>query len=402
MPAPKNRFEPLESFFASLPSYTERDYELGIAKCADYCGSHGREDALLGLIGTGGEVAFDAFFCLCTLYRRNRDYALMNDLVQAHPEFRPHPLYNHILIQYQVHSEAFYDYDALLKMAYEDARAFRDNSGFLQAFCNAFVTICENCNDDDRAGLVRNWYDAVSTCIDIAIRKNPGYAKYYVTKARLISLKHQYREADDLIRKAISSEDSSRHDYAITVANYQYYRLRFHFDERLYWLESRMEKLETACAALAVPPPEESSVLPEPEVYAGDEPFAFVSYAHKDVSEVYDVLRALQKGGIRFWYDRGIEPGEEWPEKVARRVAHSRVVVVMLSAAAVASANVRREVNLALSENKVLVVVQLDDAELSLGMKLQFGLFQMILKQNYSDQQFISVLSKSLEKELDQ
>ena len=403
MPEQDHQFEPLEHYLSSLPSRETREYERRIAKCADYCSAHQKEGELLALLDSGLPIAFDAFFCMCTLYRRNRDFALMAELMQSHPEFHSYPLYNHIRIQYLVHSEAFYDYDALLQMAYDDARTFRDNSGFLQAFCNAFVTICENCNDDDRSRLVRNWYDTVLIGINQALENDPTYAKFYVTKARLIAQKGQYREADELLRKAISNEDSSRHDYAITIANYQYYRLRFHVDERLFLLASRMEQLETICSSLVAGGSENAEPgegADEPDAYDGDAPFAFISYAHSDRSEVCGVLRFLQQRGIRFWYDKGIEPGEEWPEKVALRLAESGVVVVMLSAAALASANVRREVNLALSENKKLIVVQLDNAELSLGMKLQFGLFQMILKSNYSCRQFYGLIGNSITKEL--
>ena len=49
-------------------------------------------------------------------------------------------------------------------------------------------------------------------------------------------------------------------------------------------------------------------------VYQGDNPFVFVSYAHKDSDAVYRILRLLQGRGLRIWYDEGITPGSEWPE----------------------------------------------------------------------------------------
>ena len=47
--------------------------------------------------------------------------------------------------------------------------------------------------------------------------------------------------------------------------------------------------------------------------YNGDAPYVFISYAHKDSSVVFPILRALQNEGLRFWYDAGIKLGSEWP-----------------------------------------------------------------------------------------
>lgn len=403
MPERTEPFEPLESYFAGLPPYETHAYEKGIAKCSDHCKTGHKEEQLRALMDSDSPQAFDAFFCLCTMYRRNRDYSLMNDLIRSHPQFEKHPLYRHILTQYLVHSEAFYDYDELLKMAYDDACMAGDNPGFLQAFCNAFVTICESCNAEDLPALIRNWYDPALTSINRAIKEDPDYAKFYVTKARIISLKRQYKEADDLIRQAISKEDSSRHDYAITISNYQNYRQRFHFDNRIFLLEERIRKLEDALAAGAVPAgtEDEAGAVPgDPIPYDGDEAYAFISYAHEDAPEVYGVLRALTGSEVRYWYDRGIEPGTEWPEEVARHIAKSAIILVMLTPASLASANVRREVNLALSEEKNMIVVELQDVEMSLGMKLQFGLYQMIRKSLYQEREFHSLLCSALKKEM--
>lgn len=40
--------------------------------------------------------------------------------------------------------------------------------------------------------------------------------------------------------------------------------------------------------------------------YEGDLPYIFVSYAHKDSREVFDLLEKLSAHGYRIWYDGGI------------------------------------------------------------------------------------------------
>ena len=53
------------------------------------------------------------------------------------------------------------------------------------------------------------------------------------------------------------------------------------------------------------------------EAYTGKEPFIFVCYAHKDKELVYPELAWLRDQGFNIWYDEGISPGEEWPERLA-------------------------------------------------------------------------------------
>ena len=64
----------------------------------------------------------------------------------------------------------------------------------------------------------------------------------------------------------------------------------------------------------------------------------------------------------------------------------------MLSAQSINSPNVRRELSLALSENKKIIAVMLEEVVLSAGMRLQLELQQMIMKYQYSDERFLEKL----------
>jgi len=44
--------------------------------------------------------------------------------------------------------------------------------------------------------------------------------------------------------------------------------------------------------------------------YVGDEPYAFVCYAHDDQGVVYPEIRWLHEQGINLWYDEGIFAGK--------------------------------------------------------------------------------------------
>ena len=73
-----------------------------------------------------------------------------------------------------------------------------------------------------------------------------------------------------------------------------------------------------------------TTLHPPFEAYNGDEPFLFVSYAHKDSAEVFPELVALRGMGVRIWYDEGIDPGNEWPEEIEAALKKSAMFLVFI------------------------------------------------------------------------
>ena len=61
----------------------------------------------------------------------------------------------------------------------------------------------------------------------------------------------------------------------------------------------------------------EVATVPPFDAYQGDEPYVFVSYAHKDAAMVYEEITRLHEAGCKIWYDEGIEASNEWPEEIA-------------------------------------------------------------------------------------
>lgn len=107
--------------------------------------------------------------------------------------------------------------------------------------------------------------------------------------------------------------------------------------------------------------------------YGGDEPYLFVSYAHRDEAAVFGVLRALHERRCRVWYDEGIEVGVNWPQAVAERLRDSDTVLVFLSKHALESQNCQREINFSVSQRKKLLVVRLDDCTPPPGLGMQLS-----------------------------
>jgi formylglycine-generating enzyme required for sulfatase activity len=119
--------------------------------------------------------------------------------------------------------------------------------------------------------------------------------------------------------------------------------------------------------------------LPCP-AYTGKEPYLFISYAHADGDRVYPEIKALYDQGYRIWYDEGITPGNEWSEEIARAITDSAMFVVFISQAAIQSRNVRREISFALNKNKLFLPIHLEEVSLSLGLELNMGNVQWVMK----------------------
>jgi hypothetical protein len=143
-----------------------------------------------------------------------------------------------------------------------------------------------------------------------------------------------------------------------------------------------------------------SAIKPPIEAYSGSKPYLFASYSHKNMKEVFGILKKLAESRFRIWYDEGIEPGNEWPEEVGRALTGCRLFVVFMSPQAMESRNVRNEINLASSENKDIMVVNLQPAELSEGMKLQIGTVQYINKHQMAEEEFMEKLKGVLNPDL--
>jgi len=137
--------------------------------------------------------------------------------------------------------------------------------------------------------------------------------------------------------------------------------------------------------------------LPLPcDSYVGDEPYVFASYAHKDGRLVFPELSALHARGVRIWFDEGIDPGNEWPEHIARALDKASVFLVFVTQAAVASRNVRNEVNYALSEGKPFLAVYLEETKLPPGMQLRMGDIQAIMKWRMTPEHYARKLASAL------
>jgi hypothetical protein len=124
----------------------------------------------------------------------------------------------------------------------------------------------------------------------------------------------------------------------------------------------------------AEPPPAGSG----PITYNGEDSFAFASYKRQDLPLAAPVMRKVRECGVPVWYDAHIPGGAEWDEVIEDRLARSRFVIAFLSAAAVESKYVRREVKFADALNRPLLTVVMEDVTLRYGLKMMMTQYQML------------------------
>ena len=94
------------------------------------------------------------------------------------------------------------------------------------------------------------------------------------------------------------------------------------------------------------------------KAYRGKEKYVFISYAHRDRSMVLSELELLQKLGCRFWYDEGIEAGEDWAARIGNSLSGSSAVLLFASDYALKRDNVLREIRYALDNRLPILVVK--------------------------------------------
>lgn len=132
-----------------------------------------------------------------------------------------------------------------------------------------------------------------------------------------------------------------------------------------------------------------------PEPYEGNEPYCFVSYAHNDIEAVYPVISALCNAGIRVWYDKGLNVGQEYHERILDRIKKCSCFIVFFSKWAVdinRSVFITNEVDQAKESQKPIYPVYIDEL-ITLPAKLIFigipDLQSLILRTSENNSAFV-------------
>ncbi len=376
-----------------LPDEKTREYEKKITALATKHQDEMSVNNFKEVMDRDIDVSYEAFYCLETIYRRNKDYSKLATLIEEarqHKGFAERISFKHICIMYNVHSESLYDYEEILEQAHQSACEMFNNSGYQHTFANAFATIVDKCLFEDSVKIIEKWYETALYCVNKAIDLDPKYAKFQSTKARIVSFKGRYDEANELLLRAIDLEDSRKADYALLIGNYQYYRTM---------IAIRRQNLGLKPASTVKNEEHNTDVLCD-EGFINNKPYAFVSYSHTDREEVVKVIQKLRCQGYNVWYDNDIVPGQDWAEEIGKHLAGAQLFVLAISHSALLSGNVRNEITMAQNRKKTIIPVFLEEVYLSEGAELQLQRYHWIQKYDMSQEAFYNALFAALDKEL--
>jgi len=93
---------------------------------------------------------------------------------------------------------------------------------------------------------------------------------------------------------------------------------------------------------------------------AGSDIDIFISYARVDMQFVDRLERDLQEAGYTTWVDRQkLQGGQIWRREIEMAIERSHIIIVVVTPPAMASFNVRIEIDYAISEHKQVLLLEL-------------------------------------------
>ena len=105
----------------------------------------------------------------------------------------------------------------------------------------------------------------------------------------------------------------------------------------------------------------------------------FISYASHDAEVAQKACSTLEAAGFPCWMaPRDVKPGAQYADAIVRAISDAQAVVLVLSASAVASSHVGREVERAASKHKQIIAFRLDAATLNPALEYFLGESQRI------------------------
>ncbi len=118
----------------------------------------------------------------------------------------------------------------------------------------------------------------------------------------------------------------------------------------------------------------------------------FISYSHRDKTVADAACAILEKRGIRCWIaPRDVTPGKDWGGEIVDAIGASQVLILIYSASANESPQIRREVERAVSKGLPVLPVRIEDAPMSKSLEYFI-----------SSQHWLDAITPPLEQHLEQ
>ncbi|MCM2312906.1 MAG: tetratricopeptide repeat protein [Steroidobacteraceae bacterium] len=124
----------------------------------------------------------------------------------------------------------------------------------------------------------------------------------------------------------------------------------------------------------------------------------FISYSREDKDKVLELAGQLRAAGVNIWIDQGgIDGAAMWGEAIVNAIEHAKVMVLMVSEAAVRSHNVAKEVVLTSERKGYILPVLLEPTSIPPSLKYPLAGIQQIEYYEGDPAQNLKSILRSLE-----
>lgn len=170
------------------------------------------------------EARVNAFYSLCTKYRRAKEFDTFRLLVNSdYDEVNSDPIFTIMRAYYYIQVSAI-DFDREKALGYWNnsiPKHYKRLPAFTQIYTETVVLTYELGKQKDNSKLLE-----AKRLLDDAIKMRK-YAKFYSTRGRILCCEGQYEEAIKEVRLAIDNEDNNREDYMTRINEYEALISRF-------------------------------------------------------------------------------------------------------------------------------------------------------------------------------
>ena len=109
------------------------------------------------------------------------------------------------------------------------------------------------------------------------------------------------------------------------------------------------------------------------------DPKIFITYSSKDQKVARTICTALENRGLNCWISaRNVKPGQNYQEQIVRAIRASRVMVLVFTANANNSNEIKKELALASQNNLVVIPVRIEDVAPNEAFAYEFATRQWI------------------------
>lgn len=131
-------------------------------------------------------------------------------------------------------------------------------------------------------------------------------------------------------------------------------------------------------------------------MYEGNDPYLFISYSHRDASNITEICTILRENSVRFWYDNGLHSGDDWNLVIATHLERAAACLLLLSRASASSRYVKNELIFSFNHRIPIHILSLEDFELPIDVDLMLGRIQKIKKKKGYEARLLESLPSEL------